>query len=150
MRPAAVEAFGRDGQGLLIPGDEICESAGDIRTTLHRDISFEDSCVDMAWKWEVQEIYGPDGNLEPAIGYRLRTSFQRPDRDTGKIGPGWGRWHEVPLEPTVSSLVKTAFVACKMILEHELMEAMKWKGKRPFDPHNTVQELVSLNTRTTT
>jgi len=124
--------------------DHICESAGDIRTVLDRDISFEDSCVDMDWKWEVEEIFSSSGNLEPSLGYRIRTNFQRPDRDTGKVERGWGRWHEVFTNPTESSIVKTAFVACKMILEHELMEAMKWKGKRPFDPHNTVEELVSL------
>ena len=131
----------------MIPifNDEVCEHAGDIRTVLHRDISFEDSCVDMDWRWEVDLLYGSSGNLEPEIGYRIRTNFQRPDRDTGKIDRGWGRWHEVPLNPTVSSVVKTAFVACKMILEHELMEAMKWKGKRPFDPHNTVEELIALS-----
>ncbi len=130
--------------------DHICESAGDIRTVLDRDISFEDSCVDMDWKWEVEEVFtaGPntyDGvDRYQAAGYRIRTNFQRPDRDTGKVERGWGRWHEVFINPTESSIVKTAFVACKMILEHELMEALKWKGRRPFDPHNTVEELVSL------
>lgn len=121
----------------------------DIKRVL-ADISFAPSCVDMGWKWEVEPILvRRDENGPSRDGYRLRTTFQRPDRDSkdGKLLIGTGRWWIVPQDTTVSGVVKTAFAAAKMILEHELMESFKWQGNRVFDPHNSVEALASLSSR---
>jgi hypothetical protein len=75
--------------------------------------------------------------------WRIRCSFRRPERDTGEVGTGFGRWWLIEPGSTVSAVVKTMYAAAKMIVEHELLEAFKFDGGRPFDPHRTVQDLVS-------
>lgn len=102
------------------------------------DISFAPSCVDMSWIWEVKKVDG---------GYLIRTTFRRPDRETGTISTGYGRWWFTPDGTTLSGIVKTAFAAAKLILEHEIMESFKWQGKRVFDPHNSVIDLAALSNK---
>jgi hypothetical protein len=108
-------------------------------------ITFAPSCVDMGWDWEVESVgstlYDGTKRLQ---GYALRTTFRRPERETGEISTGYGRWWFVPHDITESGIVKTAFAAAKMILEHEIMESFKWRGKRVFDPHNSVELLAYL------
>lgn len=115
------------------------------------DIAFAPSCVDMGWGWEVEEVFTiQEREKRPVMqtsGYRLRTTFRRPDRSSGVVSTGYGRWWEVPQDVTTSGVVKTAFAAAKMILEHELMESFKWNGIRIFDPHNNVLDLAQINQR---
>lgn len=125
----------------------------DVRRVLSK-IKFAPSCVDMGWKWEVEEVFvidgshgGSSGDDYAPAGFRLRTTFKRPDRTTGKIKVGKGRWWEVPADVTVSGVVKTAFAAAKLILEHELMESFKFDGSRVFDPHNDVRDLARISGR---
>ena len=113
-------------------------------TTFAFSMTLAASCVDMDWGWQVEEVSGPKGDAALPIAYRLRTTFRRPDRETGEYSTGFGRWWEVPHDVTISGIIKTAFAAAKMILEHELMESFKWRNARVFDPHNTVQELAGL------
>jgi hypothetical protein len=143
----------------IIPEDVQVNTLSGVKKVLSQ-ISFAPSCVDMGWDWEVETIYTPRpwteyemkhgkpgaGGYEECLpaGFRLRTTFRRPDRSTGVVGKGFGRWWEVPLETTESAVVKTAYAAAKMILEHELMESFKWKRTRVFDPHSTVQELAQI------
>ena len=101
-------------------------------------VSFTRSCLDMGWKWQVRSI--PPGK---PLGWLMRCSFQRPDRTTGKVGRGFGRWWYIERLTTKSAVQKTMFAAAKMIVEHELMEAFKVNGKRPFDPHRTVADLTT-------
>jgi hypothetical protein len=112
------------------------------------NVTFAPSCVDMGWEWEVLPIYDEgdafsDPNLfSPApFGYAIRTTFQRPDRDTGVISTGFGRWWLVPNDVTESGVVKTAYKAAMLILEHELMESFRYEGVRLFDPHHDVEDL---------
>lgn len=115
--------------------------------TILKDISFAPSCVDMDWKWEVKQVYdiSPPSNNPALIGYLIRTTFQRPDRDNGKINRGYGRYWMVGTDITLSGVVKTAYAAALMILNHECQEAFKWQDKRVFDPHNSVEALASLS-----
>ncbi len=113
------------------------------------NVTFAPSCVDMGWMWEVVDVYGPDDvNCDPDLfssaepfGYAIRTTFQRPDRDTGVISTGFGRWWLVPNDVTESGVVKTAYKAAMLILEHELMESFRYEGVRLFDPHHDVEDL---------
>lgn len=132
-----------------VPADLTLSSLKEIKDVL-ASLEFAPSCVDMAWRWQVQKVYVTDGDEGIPVwdGYRLRTTFRRPDRITGKFERGYGRWWEVPRDITVSGAVKTAYAACKMILEHELMESFKWNGIRVFDPHNSIQKLAQISTRT--
>lgn len=100
-----------------------------------RRLRFSPSCVDMGWKWEVVAASGE------ADGFMLRTTFQRPDRDTGMAKWGFGRWWHVPSPTTEGAIVKTAYAAAKMILEHELAESFRFDGLRIFDPHHSIDDL---------
>lgn len=128
----------------------------DIESVL-AEIQFAPSCVDMGWAWDVREVEDlhdpslpdPRATDEQALGpYRpktflIRTTFRRPDRETGEVETGTGGWHHVPADTSVSGLVKRAFVAAKAILEHELMESFRFCGARLFDPHHTVEDLLA-------
>ncbi len=102
-------------------------------------VTFAPSCVDMAWEWQVVDAIG--AMIPPLAGWLVRCSFQRPDRTTGKVERGFGRWWFVREGESESGLVKTAFSAAKMNIEHELMEAFRYRGVRIFDPHHTVDQL---------
>lgn len=112
------------------------------------EVSFGPSCVDMGWQWEIKEINTAHHDVDQVTtalsGWLVNTTFRRPERTTGEIGIGRGRQFWIDVGATESAIVKTAFVAAKMIVEHELMEAFLYKGTRIFDPHNTVHELASL------
>lgn len=108
-----------------------------IEDTLKK-ISFAPSCVDMGWQWEVVFVEAP---FTSHSGFLVRTTFQRPDRDTGKIERGFGRWWHLPSDATETAVIKTAYAAAKFILEHELMESFRYEGRRLFDPHHTVDDL---------
>jgi hypothetical protein len=103
-------------------------------------VTFAPSCVDMNWQWEVCGVAGPDLRVG---GWMIRTTFQRPDRDSGAMDRGFGRWWHLPWTVTDSGVVKTAFAASKMILEHELMESFRFCGVRIFDPHHDLDDLAA-------
>jgi hypothetical protein len=117
--------------------ERVMHTANDVKDVLGR-VSFAPSCVDMGWKWEVKTAYSEHGHIS---GWLIRTTFRRPDRDTGEVEEGFGRWWHVPVGVTESGVVKTAFAAAKLILEHELMESFRVDGVRIFDPHHTIADL---------
>lgn len=105
-------------------------------------VRFEPSCLDMGWQWEVQEVSGLAELVQPGgLGWLVRCSFQRPDRGTGVVTRGYGRWWFIGAGTTESGVVKTAYAAARMNIEHELMEAFRYRGVRIFDPHHTVDQL---------
>jgi hypothetical protein len=113
-------------------------STEDVHAVL-AGISFAPSCLDMGWKWEVEELrVGAEGTLK---GWLVNTTFQRPDTDTGIVGTGRGRKELVALGASESGVVKTAWLLAELIVRHELMEAFLYRGVRIFDPHHTVDEL---------
>lgn len=114
--------------------------AAQLRAVLNR-ITFAPSCVDMSWKWELEEVWEEDS----LKGWLVNTTFQRPDTNTGEMGTGKGRQGFIPVGTTLSGVVKTAWLLAELIVRHELMEAFLFDGKRVFDPHKTVFELT--NTR---
>lgn len=100
----------------------------------------EYSCIDMGWKFEVAEVKDIPG-LEDL--FLIRTSFQRKDINDGTFGTGWGRWHTTPINgATETSIVMTAWVCVKMIVEHELLESFEYKGLKVFNPHKSLDQLV--------
>lgn len=119
-------------------GDPPIESVEQLEAAME-EVTFERSCLDMGWEWEVRSVRV---GLGTGGGWMMRCSFRRPDRSTGKIGRGFGRWWIIETFTTKSAVQKTMYAATKMIVEHELMEAFKVLGRRPFDPHRTIGELV--------
>jgi hypothetical protein len=132
--------------------ETIARSRSEVMAILEK-ISHRPSCVDMGWKWEVRfvvdlpELGEPEG-VTTGDGWLIRTTFVRPDTDTGLVETGKGGWHHVPFGSTESAIVKRAFVACMMILEHELREAFEYGGRRVFDPHASVEALTSISRET--
>lgn len=110
----------------------------DIEAILAK-ITFAPSCLDMGWAWEISSYSHELG------GWNVRTTFQRPDTDTGEVGTGKGRWWFVAKGTSTSGLVKTAWLACQQIVQHELMEAFLFEQIRVFDPHATVYALTDTN-----
>jgi hypothetical protein len=105
-----------------------------------KGITFAPSCLDMGWGWEVK-----DADALTFGGWLIRTTFRRPDTHTGEIGTGNGRWWFVGVDADDSSVVKTAWLACKQIVEHELMEAFLFEGARVFNPHANIYALHDLH-----
>lgn len=98
-----------------------------------KNISFAPSNLDMGWKWQVKET---------SEGFLIRTSFRRPDTNTGKIGTGYGRWMFIHKDADDRSIVMTAWLCAKLIVEHELMESFLFRGVRILDPHKSLEELA--------
>lgn len=131
----------------LSPFEKPLSSKADVLDVLNA-ISFAPSCLDMGWKWEVRGVVGEGRAWSGAShGVAFRCSFQRPDTTTGAIGTGFGRWWMLETPTTGSAVIKTAWLACKQIVDHELMEAFRVNGTRPFDPHTSLDALLSLSTR---
>lgn len=120
--------------------EAIVSEERELRDVLAR-VSFAPSCVDMAWQWKIYDVNGRYRRIE---GWLVATTFQRPDTSTGKVARGEGRQWFIRRGESVSGVVKTAWAACKMILEHELHEAFRFDGKRVFDPHVSVEALTSI------
>lgn len=106
----------------------------DVREIL-KNLNFsQHSCIDMGWDYEVEAH---------AEFYFIRTSFQRKDINDGEFGTGWGRWHTTPVAgATETSIIMTAWVAVKMIVEHELLEGFEYLNKKVFNPHKTIDQLI--------
>lgn len=102
-------------------------------------VTFQRSCVDMGWAWDVEEVFDREGSLR---GFLIRTTFRRPDRDPPhEVRTGYGGWHFLPRDADVTAIVKRAYVAADAILRHELMEAFHVEGNRIFDPHHDLYDL---------
>lgn len=86
-------------------------------------------CMDLGWRWVVKPVDS---------GFRIGALFSAPDRDTLVSATQFGRDYYLPFGATVGAVVKTAFLAAKVALEHELLEAFHVGGVRPFDPHAPV------------
>lgn len=117
------------------------------------NISFVPSCVDFEWKWQVEQVFRVDHKANPHnldihpfvfAGWLVNTTFRRPDTNTGQIATGAGRKEFIPYGITVSGVVKTCFLLCRLIVEHEIMESYCYNGNRPFDPHNSINDLNDI------
>lgn len=108
-------------------------------------IAFLNTVMDFNWRFcheavEVSLLHRD----ERRKGWLLWAEFERPDIHTGVRGWGRGR-DEIIWEGTAESgVIKTAWVVVNMLVTHELMEGFTVEGKRPFNPHNTIQALNSL------
>lgn len=83
---------------------------------------------------------------EDSAGFVVRLRFERVDRETGRIGIGLGGHRLIPRGATESAVVKTVLSALLAIAEHEIREGLLYRGRRPFDPHRTVAEMVGEQT----
>lgn len=113
-------------------------------------ITYAPSCIDLEWDFETKPVYERDngdaegdvvGSSYHLMGWLIRTTFKRPDTNTGKLGRGHGRWELVHFGCSSDSAIKTCWVLLDMIVKHELMEMFEVDGKRIFNPHKSIRDL---------
>ena len=63
--------------------------------------------------------------------------------DAGQMRMAYGRWWVVPYK-TRGDIVRTAFMACLTMEEHEARETFKYKGVPVLGPHIDVEEMVEI------
>ena len=132
-------------------------------------IVFANSVMDFKWRFEyvpMSMTYEGEGegegeffdsNLNAMVkatnptrkGWLIWASFERPDTNSGTMGRGRGRDEIIWEGATESAVVKTAWVIVQMLVQHELMEGYRVQQDdgtlaRIFNPHNTVEQLASL------
>lgn len=95
--------------------------------------------TDKDYRFEVAEVKHEHPSLD---GFAIRCGFWRPDTTTGEMGEGFGRWNLVPRNGSVKAVVMTAFVAIKLVVEHEMMEAFELNGVKLLNPHKSLTELA--------
>ena len=108
-------------------------------------ISFAKSCINFDWNWEIEEInvsktingdsMSAVERSEEMMGWFINTTFKRPDINTGEDGVGKGRQLLVRKGWSQSAIFFTCWVAVELIVKHELMEAIRFDGKRVLNPH---------------
>lgn len=103
------------------------------------DISFENTSLDFKWQYEIAACQDPN-----SPGWFVNVAFERPDTQTGVMGVGRGRKEFVAHGAWESGVVKTGWLLVELVVRHELMEAFRWRGKRIFNPHNSVYDLASI------
>lgn len=103
------------------------------------EITMTNTSLDFKWKFETKICKD-----NPMYGWFVRVGFERPDTNTGEVGMGFGRWEFIPGNSTESAVVKTAWLLIELVVRHELMEAFRWKGKRIFNPHNSIYDLAEI------
>lgn len=103
-----------------------------------KKITFAPSNLDMGWKFQVKESYDLDSVTN---GFLIRTSFKRPDTNSGEIGTGFGRWMFVDRNTDERGIVMTAWICAKLIIEHEMLEMFLFNNCRVFNPHKSLEDL---------
>lgn len=112
-------------------------NSSDLQAILDK-ISFENSILDFQWRYRFRPYRNEEGEAE---GWLLWVEFMRPDIHTGEMGWGRGRDEVIRVGAYEGSVVKTAWVLFRMVVEHEMMEGFQYEGSRIFNPHRTIPEL---------
>lgn len=95
--------------------------------------------TDKDYRFEVEEVIHENTSVD---GFVIRCGFWRPDTTNGEMGEGFGRWNHVPRNGSVKAVVMTAYVAIRLVVEHEMMESFEFMERKVIDPHKSLNELV--------
>lgn len=71
----------------------------------------------------------------------VQVRFDAPCEKTGKVEEQHGRKFFLSEHMTKSELVRTCFMASLAVVEHELREQFKYRGRAVFGPHIDVDAL---------
>lgn len=96
------------------------------------------------WKFEKRAVRDGGGWT---IGWLVRGTFDRLDRDTEQASRGSSREEFIPRDSTVNQVVKTCWVLVDLTTRHEAMESFTFDDARVFDPHHEIEDLADLNQR---
>ncbi|RTL06358.1 hypothetical protein EKK58_05250 [Candidatus Dependentiae bacterium] len=93
----------------------------------------------LEWVWNAS-----DAATKVQGGWMVWGEFSRPERDSNVQGRGTSRAEYICAGATLSSVVKTCWVIVELSMRHEAMESFTFNGVRVFDPHRTIEQLMSL------
>lgn len=74
----------------------------------------------------------------------VQVGTERPDTYTGEISVGKGGKAYVNENASENQIVKIVLGLILRYVEHEAREGFKWKGKRVFNPHLTIESLYNI------
>ncbi len=75
----------------------------------------------------------------------IQVIYEAPCVKTGGLQIFHGRKFYLSDHMTEDEIVKTAYLAFKLAVEHEIMEGFKVDGKVLFNPHVSYQELLNIS-----
>lgn len=75
----------------------------------------------------------------------LQIQYNAPCNKTGVLQQWGGRKWYLSSHMTEDEVIKTAWVAYKSCIEHEIMETFKVDGKILFNPHTPFTELLKVS-----
>jgi hypothetical protein len=82
--------------------------------------------------------------LPKADGFLLQVVFMAPDCENGAPTEQHGRKWYVSSHACKSEVVQTAYAAVQRAILHEVAEDFLYRGRRIYNPHQDVEELVTL------
>lgn len=88
---------------------------------------------------ERDKVLGDKGRIYLQPRYMARCN------NTGQLDEFKGRMWYLSEFMTDDEIIKTAYVAFKMAIEHEIMEGFRVDGKILFNPHVDYQSLLSIS-----
>lgn len=77
--------------------------------------------------------------------FKIQAVLWRKDTNSGNLGWGYGGNHYIAWDATPDAIVKRCFVAARDYSEHEVREAFTYKGRRVFDPHQSIENLWEIS-----
>jgi hypothetical protein len=118
--------------------DRIILTYDDLRSCLD-EITFQNSELDFRWKFEFENAAISD---QPC--WAVHALFERPDADSGKMG--WGRGRDLIVKPgaSESAVFFTCYLLIKILIDHELMEGINYRGRSVLYPHTQVTSMIGL------
>lgn len=102
--------------------------------------------IDAEYQGTKFEIF--TGGSEEEGGLWVQVGTYRPDTYTSKMALGKGGKAFVSKYAVHDEIVKKVFGLCLAYVEHETREGFKWRGKRVFGPHITIEALASVANKT--
>lgn len=84
-----------------------------------------------------------ESGVEPRV--YIQAIYESPCSKTGEMMEWKGRKHYLSEHMTDDEVVKTAYVAVKMAVEHEVMEGFKFAGVTIFNPHVPYNVLMEVS-----
>jgi hypothetical protein len=84
-------------------------------------------------------------NFEKSRRIFIQVFYKAPCTKTGKIEEWKGRKWDISKFATDSEIIFTAYTACKMAMEHEIMESFKVNNIILINPHVDYKELLNIS-----
>jgi hypothetical protein len=120
-------------------------------TTTESDVSVEfgNRVLDLVTDITYKDGYFITVRLSPEGRLYMQVICQRKDAVTGEMGVGKGGKCYLSQFMTDQEIVQNAFGLFKAYEEHECREFFKFRGRRIYGPHISLEALIEVADRTT-